>query len=1073
MADQEIAQLGISIDSSGVDQAKISLDNLADAASKTETSAKGVENSWSQAAGKIAGDTSRIVSELQSLNSKQDQSVQILGRLSGLITEASVSFKEAAAAISSYQQAASTLEQANKGAANASEQLSTNNKEVAETADQAAARIKEMVAASLAAQQSQQSLATTTRELSQASIENARAQTQAMQAGVRQQAAQKNTADSARQAAEAAEQQRQELSKLLGQIDPVVAALGRLDAQEEKLRGFRATGALDAETFSVFKATIDRNRDALGAFDDSLTRTGNTSKQTAQAIRQLPAQFSDIFVSLQAGQSPLQVFLQQGAQIKDSFGGVGAALRETGRFALGLVNPFTLAAGAVLALGAAYQSGSQEAVKFNEAIILTGNAVGTSAGQLQGMASAIDDVVGTQSKAAAVLAQVVQSGAFTVGQIQQVSQAAIALEEVTGKSVESTINEFKKLGDDPVRAVQELNEQYNFLTAATFDQISALQEQGDAAGAAQLAFDLFSDTLTSRSKEIEDNLGFIETAWLEIKRGASEAWDEMLGIGRPETPDERLSALARGESFNLGRLATRGLVLGPIGAAVEGFKQFQAATLSDEERETLIGEQLAQIQARDEQAWQEGLARQLENDAIGAQARIDQLRTAGLSNAEKRKKALTDLARDLSTLRSVSPNDPRLDPANVARLEADIEKRFADRQSRTPRTPAARDDAATRLLLNLREQESALSLQLSTNEKLTAAEKERAKFIQQIADLQNKEVLTAEQKSLLANQDAIKAQLDKNVALEQEIKLRQQAADEAAKLASFEEVLAANNRRAGEQLESATAGAGLGDRSRQRLQETIKIQQDFARQQEALQRQFNRGEISEDLYKQETKLLEDALNTRLGLQKDFYEKDDEARENWLNGVTRSFENYVDNAQDIASQTEDLFGKALGGIEDAFVELATTGKTSFRDLADSILADIARIGVRSLISNAIIGAGFGPKGAQQQGLSFGDLFAGIGSLFGGGRANGGPVSSNQIYEVGERNMPEILQSGGKSYLIPGNEGRVTPVSSSNPSNSIVINGLSLPGVTNARDGKRAAATIAREVNSLVVGSARFA
>lgn len=910
----------------------------------------------------------------------------------------------------------------------------------------------------------------------------ARSQTQAMQAGVRQQQAQENFSKSAAAAAAATEKQQQELSKLLGQIDPVVAALERLDQQEEKLRSFRGTGALDADTFNQFKSTIDRNRDSLNVFDDSLSRTGRTAGQTRQALQQLPAQFSDIFVSLQAGQSPFQVLLQQGTQIKDSFGSLGAALRATGSFAVGLVTPFSSAAAAVAALAFAYQQGSQEAVKFNEAIILTGNAVGTSAGQLQGMASAIDDVVGTQSKAAAVLAQVVQSGAFTVSQIQQVSQAAIALEEVTGKSVESTINEFKKLGDDPVRAVQELNEQYNFLTAATFDQISALQEQGDAAGAAQLAFDLFSDTLTSRSKEIEENLGFIETAWLEIKRGASEAWDEMLGIGRPETPDDRLSALARGESFNLGRLATRGLVLGPIGAAVEGFKQFQASQLSDEERATLIGNELAQIQARDEQAWQEGLARQLENDAIGAQARIDQLRTSGLSNAEKRKKALTDLARDLSKIRSVSPNDPRLDPANVARLEADIEQRFADRQSRTPRTPAARDDAATRLLLNLREQESALSLQLSTNEKLTAAEKERAKFIQQIADLQNKEVLTAEQKSLLANQDAIKAQLDKNVALESEIRLRNDSLRLQERSEQLSQTIAAANESRTAQNRDILGTFGLGRQEREVVESFGRIRKEFARYRQELDEATPEDLLGSDQYQDAVREIERGLADALEAQRKYYDELKTLQADAAKGAKESLADYVTSAQDIAGQTADLTNNILGGVEDSFVELATTGKTSFRDLADSILADIARIGVRSLISNAIIGAGFGPKGAQQQGIDFGSIASSIAGLFGGGGSGGYTgafgFEGGGFTGYGQR-AGGLDGRGGFLAMVHPNETVIDHTkqsansSSGGNSNSIVINGLSLPGVTNAREGKRAAATIAREVNSLVVGSARFA
>lgn len=41
----------------------------------------------------------------------------------------------------------------------------------------------------------------------------------------------------------------------------------------------------------------------------------------------------------------------------------------------------------------------------------------------------------------------------------------------------------------------------------------------------------------------------------------------------------------------------------------------------------------------------------------------------------------------------------------------------------------------------------------------------------------------------------------------------------------------------------------------------------------------------------------------------------------------------------------------------------------------------------------------------------------------GRKNGGPVSAGNLYEFGEGNMPEVMQMGGKSYMLPGNNGRV--------------------------------------------------
>ena len=136
------------------------------------------------------------------------------------------------------------------------------------------------------------------------------------------------------------------------------------------------------------------------------SRGALTSREMAFSMRGLPAQFTDIFTQLAAGQSPMQVFIQQGGQLKDMFGGVGAAARALGGYVLGLINPFTVAAAATGLLAAAWFKGSGEQSAYGRALVLTGQAAGVTAGQLGEMAAAIGRVgVGTQGRAAEVLTQ--------------------------------------------------------------------------------------------------------------------------------------------------------------------------------------------------------------------------------------------------------------------------------------------------------------------------------------------------------------------------------------------------------------------------------------------------------------------------------------------------------------------------------------------------------------------------------------------------------------------------------------------------------------------------------------------
>jgi len=887
----------------------------------------------------------------------------------------------------------------------------------------------------------------------------------------------------AKESNEALKAQQQELGKLLGQIDPVVAALGRLDDQEAKLRQFKGAGLLDTATFSEYQSKLDQARAAVGNVEETIRRTGNTSKQTAAALRTLPSQFSDIFVSLQAGQNPLQVFLQQGSQIKDSFGGIGPALRETGQYALGLVNPSTLGAAAVAALALAYKQGSDESSEFNKAIILTGNFAGTSVGQLASMASALDRVGGTERQAAQALAEVTAAGKFTVGQLQEIATSAVAMEDATGKAISATVAEFKRLADEPAAASAKLNEQYHYLTASVYEQITALEQQGDAAGAAQVAIDAFSEAMTSRASEINDGLGYIETAWKNIKDAASEAWDEMLGIGRPSTPEQRLEGLSQGRSINLGKLAAYGLALGPIGAATELYNQMN---ISDSQKTEEISKNLQEIQSRDEKAWQEALQKQLNSDAIGAQARIDQLRKSALTNAEKRQKALADLARDLAKVRAVNPNDSRLDSANVARLQADIEAKYKDPKTTSPtKAKAYQDDAATKMLLALREQQSSLETQLITEVKLTAEQKKRAEFESLIADLKEKKVLTADQKSLLANQDAIKAQLSKNVSIAEEVRLHNESIKLQERAAQIQASIDSSQEGRQDQYTRQLEAFGLGKRQQEEVRSQAEIFREYRRYQDQLTKATPKELLGSAEYKDASDEIREELQAALAENEEYYRKLDKLRGDWKNGAKEAYADYLDATKDVSSQTYSLLTDAFGGAEDALVKFVQTGKLSFSDLANSIVADLARIAARKIVADtasgllgslgslgSIFGGGNGLTGAAAASSSAGASIAGYTSAFGGGRASGGDVSADKFYQVGEGNVPELLSSGGRQYLIPGDSGKVIPLGTGSAAGGNQVINISMPPMKDRREARAATAVVSRGIARAAAAGQRY-
>ncbi|MDU9398026.1 phage tail tape measure protein [Pseudomonas sp. zfem003] len=908
-----------------------------------------------------------------------------------------------------------------------------------------------------------------------------------------------NTASAFRAGTEAIRQQQQEMARLTPQIDPVVGSLGRLAEQQEQIRQNSAAPLVNPEPIRQLGAQAERARSALTGADDGIRRTGVSAAQTAAALRQLPAQFTDIVTSLQGGQSPLIVLLQQGGQIKDSFGGVGPALRETAKYAAGLINPFTLAAAAVGVLGVALYQGSQESVAFNKAIITSGNFAGTSASQLQAMAAAIDGVTGTRRQAAAALAEFTNAGVFTADQLQSLTTAAVAWEDATGQAISETVAQFKRLQDEPAAASAKLNEQYNYLTAAIYEQITALEAQGKESEAAQLATETYSQALIERSSQIEENLGYVEKAWKGIKDAAGEAWDSMLGVGRTETPMDRLDAIDRRRNGFDAQRAGGATLLGGYFAGLASIATdvYKNKTTDEKKRLSDIESALQAIQDEGEQAALEGVSKRQDAAAVKAISRIEAIRKSTLSNEQKRKLELDKLKQDLATIRLKNPDSAFLTDSSVASLEQAIADKYKDPKERKTRQKAYQDDAATKMLMSLREEQSALEAQLSTNEKLTSEQKKRAEFEALIAQLKGKDVLTAEQKSLLASQDAIKAQLDRNVAISEEVRLRQESVKFQERAAQIQASIDASAQGRSEQYSRQLDAFGMGKRELERVQSEASIFREFRRYQDQLNKATPKGMLGSAEYKAQVEEIKSGLNDALRANEDYYRRLDELRGDWQNGTKAALADYVDSSRDTAGQFYDSFSKSLTGLEDALVNFVMTGKLSFSDLANSIIADLVRIEARKAIAFAIGGSesgggsGFGGLlslgftaasayfGGGLSASASGSLAAGasqsgyamdLSNFVAGARAGGGPVSAGSMYQVGENNRPELLTQGGRSYLIPGDGGNVVPFKGQRGGNQTV--NITFPGITNAQEAKQATGYAAKNLGRAIRGTGRY-
>ncbi|GFN25493.1 hypothetical protein ADE_11910 [Achromobacter denitrificans] len=337
----------------------------------------------------------------------------------------------------------------------------------------------------------------------------------------------------------------------------------------------------------------------------------------------------------------------------------------------------------------------------------------------------------------------------------------------------------------------------------------------------------------------------------------------------------------------------------------------------------------------------------------------------------------------------------------------DVEKRLRDRFIKKSGASGTKDDAGVRQLAQLREQEAVLRAQLDTTEAMGEAEKARVKFVQQIADLQEKKILTAEQKSLVAKKDEILRQLDVNVELERRNKLEKERVDLLGIQRAAQLQLEADRQKYGNSL----AGYGMGDKDLQRLQEAQALFQDYQRDYKKAADDLAKGDLTQDGFADQVDEYRLLYAERLDLLRSFHAEADAAEANWLNGMSKAIANYGDEAANMARQSQEAFSSAFSKMEDALTTFVTSGKLSFADLAQSIIADLVRIQVRSAaagifqyLGTAIggaLGGGGAPTAGQVAGATQG-VNAGLPlSLSGGGyTGDGGKYEPAGIVHKGE-------------------------------------------------------------------------
>ncbi|MCW5243121.1 phage tail tape measure protein [Pseudomonas aeruginosa] len=778
----------------------------------------------------------------------------------------------------------------------------------------------------------------------------------------------------AREAASDLDAERAGLARLLGQINPTVAALDRLDDMQQRLTRYKNLRLVDAETVAEYTERLTAMRNALGDAEGGMNRTGMSAKALSANMRMLPAQITDIVVGLSSGQAPLTVLLQQGGQLKDMFGGIGPAARAVGGYIAGLVNPYTIAAAAAGVLALAFYQGSVESSRLTNALVKNGNAAGTTAGQLSVFAQQVGAGNATVAQAASALTQLAGAGNQLTILYPKIAAAAISWSKVTDQSVEDVVGSFNYLAKNPVDAVKKLDDQLNFLTASQYANIQSLQEQGRTMDAARIATDAYANALASRSTEMEQNLGVVEQAWNGLKSAAKSAWDAMLDIGRTESPEQQLQkvykqienaqkGIGRGgrAAFGLGisqpsldALYKRAADL-QAKIAADGAKNLEQATNNAIQAAGKKGIDLINSTYKSSLTQIQRL--QQEMDALD-KGRLAAQKAGALSAEEEAKfaKGRKNIEQQIADIkeREAKKSAPKARGQNVGVREAD----------NTASRLLAQYDPAGQAVRTLTKEETQLQLALSRG-KITREEYSKAlaqASLNYAAAIKGAQGLTAAEQ--------YQAQLERQLLLQRE------------------------------QYAAQAAAVGMGGLEAERYQQRIQLEQQS--NDRVLQLQTELAQATTEKQRQELQaqidLEREYLPKRIQAQKDGYQQMDKARQDWLAGAASGARTWFEQIDDTASQTRSAMMRGLDGLNDELHTFVTTGKASFRSLTTSVLSDLARIAQNKFITSLI---------SSMSGSSNGVISA-IGSYF-TANAKGGVYSSPSLsaFSNGVYNSPQFF------------------------------------------------------------------
>ncbi|HAG7644404.1 phage tail tape measure protein [Escherichia coli] len=701
----------------------------------------------------------------------------------------------------------------------------------------------------------------------------------------------------------------------------------RFDEQMARVRRhFSGTESDAKKTAAVVEQSLSRQ--ALAA-----QKAGISVGQYKAAMRMLPAQFTDVATQLAGGQSPWLILLQQGGQVKDSFGGMIPMFRGlAGAITLPMVGATSLAV-ATGALAYAWYQGNSTLSDFNKTLVLSGNQAGLTADRMLVLSRAGQAAGLTFNQTSESLSALVKAGVSGEAQIASISQSVARFSSASGVEVDKVAEAFGKLTTDPTSGLTAMARQFHNVTAEQIAYVAQLQRSGDEAGALQAANEAATKGFDDQTRRLKENMGTLETWADRTARAFKSMWDAVLDIGRPDTAQEMLikAEAAFKKADDIWNLRKDDYFVNDK-ARARYWDDREKARLALEAARKKAEQQTQQDKNAQQQSDTEASRLKYTEEAQKAYERLQTPLEKYTARQEELNKALKDgkiLQADYNTLMAAAKKD----------YEATLKK---PKQSGVKVSAGERqEDRAHAALLALQAELKMLEQHSGANEKISQ---------------QRRDLWTAESQYAVLHK-----------------KLSADVLDGQKKSLSIEEKsLLAHEK---ETLEYKRQLAELGDKveHQKRLNELVQQAEKFAQQQRAKRaaidaksrgltdRQAER-EATEQRLKEQYGDNPLALNNVMSEQKKTWAAEDQLRGNWMAGLKSGWSEWEESATDSMSQVKSAATQTFDGIAQNMAAMLTGSEQNWRSFTRSVLSMMteillkqAMVGIVGSIGSAIGGA----------------------------------------------------------------------------------------------------------------------